>query len=119
MTPNLNHLMRSRNLLRIITENQRFTSLARFFSMIVDGGEDPGVVGEKDGSGLELPLPEKPPRDRANNPIRFRFPVKIRKHLETRILKNSFAENQFYCNVIKKVKLRNLININILLLKVS
>ena len=85
MTPNLNYLMLSRNLLRITTENQRFTSLARFFSMIVDGGEDPGVVGEKDGSGLELPLPEKPPRDRANNPIRFRFPVKIRKHLETRI----------------------------------
>ena len=53
--------------------------------MIVDGGEDPGVVGEKDGSGLELPLPEKPPRDRANNPIRFRFPVKIRRQLETKI----------------------------------
>ena len=55
--------------------------------MIVDGGEDPGVVGEKDGSGLELPLPEKPPRDRANNPIRFRFPVNVRKHLESRIKK--------------------------------
>ena len=45
--------------------------------MMVDGGEDPGVVGEKEGSGLELPLPVKPPRDRANNPIRFRFPVNI------------------------------------------
>ena len=84
--------------------------------MIVDGGEDPGVVGEKDGSGLELPLPEKPPRDRANNPIRFRFPVKVRKHLESRIKKKSFVANQLYCNVIKKVNLRHLVNINIILL---